>query len=167
MKVYLGTDHAGFELKERIKIFLVDKGYEIEDCGAYTFDKNDDYPDFVGKAAEAVSKNSGSMGIVLGGSGQGEAIVANKFKGVRCALFYSPAVPAGATDVSGKTSTDPFEMLRLTREHNNTNVLSLGVRFLKEEDAETAVITFLEGTYSQEERHQRRIDKITVIEEEK
>lgn len=167
MRVYLGTDHAGFELKETIKAFLLEKGYAVTDCGAFTFDKHDDYPDFVGKAAEAVSNDSSSKGIVFGGSGQGEAMVANKYPGVRCALFYTPAIPPGATDVAGTKSTDPFEMLRLTREHNNANVLSLGVRFLTEEEAKKAVITFLEGTYSSEERHQRRIEKITTIENAK
>lgn len=164
MKVYVGTDHAGFGLKEKIKAFLLEKGYDVTDCGAFAFDKNDDYPDFIGKAAEAVSAHSESRGIVFGGSGQGEAMVANKYQGVRCALFYTPAIPPGATDVSGTKSTDPFEMLRLTREHNNANVLSLGARFLTEEEAKKAVITFLEGAYSAEERHQRRIDKIAEIE---
>jgi len=167
MKVYLGTDHAGFALKEKIKDFLMEKGYEVEDCGAFSFDKDDDYPDFIGKAAERVSHESNSLGIVFGGSGQGEAIVANKYTGIRCALFYTPAVPPGATDVSGTTSNDPFAMLRLTREHNNANMLSLGVRFITEEDAKKAVETFLEGKYSGEERHQRRITKIDAIEQKK
>lgn len=164
MKVYLGTDHAGFELKEKVKAFLLEKKYDVEDCGALTFDKNDDYPDFIGAAADAVSKNPGSMGIVFGGSGQGEAIVANKYKNVRCALFYTLAIPHQATDVSGKMSEDPFEMLRLTREHNNSNMLSLGVRFLTEDQVMKAVETFLNGTFSGDERHVRRINKINQIE---
>lgn len=165
MKVYLGTDHAGFDIKEAVKAFLLEKGYEVEDCGAFTFDKNDDYPDFIGKAAGMVSHNPGSMGIVFGGSGQGEAIVANKYNGVRCALFYAPVVPPGATDVSGTMSTDPFEMLRLTREHNDSNMLSLGVRFLTEEQALKAVDIFLHASFSKDERHMRRIKKIKKIEE--
>lgn len=165
MKVFLGTDHAGFALKETVKAFLKKNNYEVEDCGAYEFDKNDDYPDFVGKAAEGVSKDIESMGIVFGGSGQGEAIVANKYPGVRCALFYTPAIPPGVTDISGTKSTDPFEMLKLTREHNNANVLSLGVRFLTEQAALQAVELFLTSPYTEEERHQRRIDKISEIEE--
>ncbi len=165
MKVYLGTDHAGFELKEKVKEFLQNQGYEIEDCGAYSFDKDDDYPDFIGKAAQNVSNNpENSKAIVFGGSGQGEAIVANKFPSVRCALFYGPVAPSEATDISGKISDDSFEMLKLTREHNNSNVLSLGVRFLGVDDALKAVKLFLDSPYSGESRHQRRIDKISNLE---
>ena len=83
MKVFLGTDHAGFELKEKIKSYLQELGYEVEDCGAFTFDKNDDYPDFIARAAMGVSKDPDSRGIVFGKSGAGEAIVANKIKGIR------------------------------------------------------------------------------------
>lgn len=165
MKVYLGADHAGFELKEKVKEYLKTEGFEIEDCGAYTFDKDDDYPDFIGKAAERLSNDpDNSKAVVFGGSGQGEAIVANKYKNVRCALFYGPVVPSEATDVSGKISTDSFEMLKLTREHNNSNALSLGVRFLSEEDALHAVKLFLDSPYTKEERHARRIEKISRIE---
>lgn len=104
MKVYLATDHTGLELKEKIKKFLTQKGYAVEDCGAYEYDKDDDYPDFISKAAERVSKDPDSRGIIFGGSGQGEAMVANKFKGVRCALFYTPAVPVHAADITGRMS---------------------------------------------------------------
>jgi ribose 5-phosphate isomerase B len=165
MKVYLGTDHAGFELKNKIAEFLKTEGFDVEDCGAFEFDKDDDYPDLISKAAQKVSENPESFGIVFGGSGQGEAIVANKFKNVRCALFYGPMIPPVATDITGKTSDDPFEMLRLTREHNNSNMLSLGVRFLSEDDAKNAVKLFLNSKYSAQERHQRRIDKISRIED--
>lgn len=165
MKVYLGTDHSGFEMKNKIKGYLEGEGYEVVDCGAHKYDKDDDYPDFIGEAAEGVVKDPGSMGIVIGGSGQGEAMVANKIKGVRCALFYSPAVPAAAIDISGKQSEDPFEMLRLTREHNNSNVLALGIRFLKEDNIFKAIKIFLESPYSGGERHARRIKKIKEIEE--
>lgn len=165
MKVFLGTDHAGFELKEKIKTFLQKEGYSVEDCGAFEFDKNDDYPDFVGKAAEKVSQDpDNSRGIVLGSSGQGEAIVANKYPNVRAVVFYTPVVPAHNVDVSGRTSTDPFEMIRLTREHNNANVLSLGAKILSEEDALHAVKLWLDAPFTHEERHQRRIDKISNIE---
>lgn len=164
MKIYLGTDHAGFELKERVKQFLQEKGYDVEDCGAFSFDKDDDYPDFVGKAAEKVSQDLESRGIVFGGSGQGEAIVANKYPRVRAALFYGPREAVGATDVRGTTSDDPYEMLELTREHNNTNVLSLGVRFVTSEEALHAVGLWLETPYLGNPRHQRRIEKISKIE---
>jgi ribose 5-phosphate isomerase B len=165
MKVYLGTDHAGFALKEKVKAFLLEKGYEVVDLGATTFDKDDDYPVFVGKAAEAVSKDSASRGIVFGGSGQGEAIVANKYKNVRCALFYAPCEAPSAIDITGRTSSDPFEMLRLTREHNDANMLSLGARLLKEDAAIKAVQIFLETLFSGEERHKRRVEMIREIEE--
>jgi ribose 5-phosphate isomerase B len=165
MKVYLGTDHVGLQIKDKVKSFLLQKGFAVEDCGAYDFDRNDDYPDFIGRAAEGVSRNLGSMGIIFGGSGQGEAMVANKYKNVRCSLFYAPALPLEAIDIAGKTSVDPFEMLRLTRVHNDANMLSLGVRFLKEEDMVRAVELFLGTAFNQEERHVRRIEKIKKIEE--
>jgi ribose 5-phosphate isomerase B len=166
MKVYLATDHAGFELKEKIKLFLQQGGYEIEDCGAYGFDANDDYPDFVSKAANKVRVTPDSFGIILGGTGQGEAMVANKFKGIRCALFYTPAVPHSSTDINAQAaSSDPFEMLRVTRKHNDSNMLALSGRFLKAEDAVQAVKTFLETGFTKDERHVRRIDKMKMIEE--
>src|SRR5438067_1895293 len=144
MKIYLATDHAGFALKEKVRTFLMDQTYDVEDCGAYVFDKNDDYPDFIGKAAEGVSKDpENSRGIILGGSGEAEMMVANKYNGVRCALFYTPAVPVVSADVTGRVSTDPFEIVRLTRQHNNANILSLGARFLKEDDALQAVKMWL------------------------
>ncbi len=144
MKVYLATDHAGFELKEKIKEFLVKEGFEVKDFGAYSLDLEDDYPDFISKAAQAISKDPGSRAIILGGSGQGEAMVANKFPGVRAAVYY------------GKIEQVPC----LTRQHNDSNVLSLGARFLKEEEAIEAVKLFLETPFSGEPRHVRRIEKI-------
>ena len=165
MKVYLGTDHAGFELKEKIKLFLQQGGFDVEDCGAAVFEANDDYPDFVSKAANKVRNNPGSLGIVLGGTGQGEAMVANKIRGIRCALFYAPAVPHGTTDVNGTTSQDPYEMLRVTRRHNDSNMLALSGRFLQEEEAKQAVKIFLDSRFSSEPRHVRRIEKIRMVEE--
>ncbi|MBI2334541.1 RpiB/LacA/LacB family sugar-phosphate isomerase [Candidatus Daviesbacteria bacterium] len=146
--IYLASDHAGFELKEKVKEFLKKEGYEIEDCGAYKFDPADDYPAFIAKAAEAVSKNSDSKAIILGGSGQGEAIVANKFPGVRAAVFYGN-----------------LDIIPLAREHNNANILSLGARFLTEDEVIEAVRLFLETPFTDEERHVRRIEKIKKIEE--
>lgn len=166
MKVYLGADHAGFELKEKVKIFLQQKGYEVVDLGAYSNDKDDDYPEFVGKTAEHVSKDIVSRGIVFGGSGQGEAMVANKYKNVRCALFYALNHSKCVIDINGKTSSDPFEMLKLIREHNDANMLSLGARLLKEDDVIKAVKIFLETPFSGEERHKRRIEMIKMIEKE-
>lgn len=149
MKVYLATDHAGFELKEKVKQALVQDGYEIKDFGAASFDAEDDYPDFISKAAEAVSKDPSSRAIILGGSGQGEAIVANKFPNVRAAVYYGKAE----------------EMPKLTRQHNDSNILSLGARFLTEEDAIAVIKLFLETPFSEEPRHIRRIEKIKKIEE--
>lgn len=165
MKVFLASDHTGIEFKAAIKSFLEQKGYEAVDCGALEFDKNDDYPDFIGKAAAEVSKDpEHSMGIILGGSAQGEAMTANKLKGVRCAVFYAKAIPVGAADVSGRTSSDPFEIIRLTREHNNANMLSLSARFLTQEDALRAVELFLTTPFPGDERHERRIEKISELE---
>ncbi len=146
--IYLATDHAGFELKEKVKKFLEDKGYQVKDFGAYQYDKDDDYPDFISKAAEAVSRDPKSRGIIFGGSGQGEAIAANKFPGVRAAVYY------------GKAEQMPI----LTRQHNDSNILSLGARFLTENEANEAVKLFLEIPFSGESRHSRRIEKIKEIE---
>lgn len=165
MKIYLGADHAGFELKEKIKAYLTENKFEVEDCGAFTFDKNDDYPDFIGKVGEAVSKDpENSRGIIFGGSGQAEMVTANKFKGVRCALFYGPAVPIGAADVTGRISTNPYEIVRLTREHNDSNVLSIGARFVKDDEAIKVVTKWLNEPFPGDERHIRRINKIKDIE---
>lgn len=150
MKIYLATDHGGFELKEKIKEYLNRKGYEVEDCGAYDHDKLDDYPDFISKAAEAVSKNPEvDKAIILGSSGQGEAIVANKFKGIRAAVFYG-----GAEDI-----------ISLSREHNNANVLSLGAKFLTGDEVIRVVQFWLDTPFENVERHIRRIEKIKAIED--
>lgn len=149
MTIYLATDHAGFALKEKVKEFLIKQDYKVEDCGAYEFDKNDDYPDFIGKVGEAVSKNPDEdKAIIFGLSGQGEAIVANKFKNVRAAVYYG----------------GPNEIVSLSRKHNNANVLSLGARFLSEEQAIDAVKIWLNTPFENEERHLRRVNKIKEIE---
>lgn len=147
--IYLATDHAGFELKEKIKVFLQEEGYNVKDFGAYSLDTEDDYPDFISKAAEAVSKNPDDRAIILGGSGQGEAIVANKFPNVRAAVYFGSAK----------------EIPAIIRLHNDSNILSLGARFIKEEDAINAVRLFLNTDFSNEERHIRRIEKIKKIEQ--
>ena len=166
MKVYLATDHTGLELKNKLKEILKQEGYQVEDCGAFSFDKDDDYPDFIGKAAEGVSKDpQNSRGIIFGGSGQGEAMVANKFKGVRCALFYAPALAQQAVNIEGRVSSDPFEIVKLTRQHNGSNMLSIGTRFLKEEEVLKAVKIWLDSPDPSDQKHLRRIDKIKKIEE--
>lgn len=164
MKIYLATDHAGFDLKGTVKAHLLEKGYTIEDCGAQTFDKNDDYPDIIAKAARKISQNPNDRAIIFGGSGQGEAIVANKFANVRAVVFYAPRIPPMAADAAGRVSEDPYEMLRLTREHNNANVLSLGARMLTEEEAREAVDVWLTTEFPNESRHARRIEKIHELE---
>ena len=146
-KIILATDHAGFELKEQIKRYLNKEGYEVEDMGANSFDKEDDYPDFIIPAAKKVAKEK-CLGIIFGGSGQGEAIAANKVKGVRAALYY------------GKN----LDIIKLSRTHNKTNILSLGARFLGKEEATKAVKTWLSTDFNNEERHIRRIGKISKIE---
>jgi len=147
MKIYLGTDHAGFELKEHLKQFLTQKGYEVVDDGAHSYDKEDDYPDFCGKAAKDVAKTPGSFGFVFGKSGTGELIVANKVKGIRCGLAVNE------------------ENVRLAREHNDANMLSFGGAFVNQEQMEKLAVLFLTTAFSGEERHSRRIEKIKYIEQ--
>lgn len=146
-KIILATDHAGFQLKDQIKNYLSNEGYEVEDMGANSFEKGDDYPDFIIPAAKKVSKEK-CLGIIFGGSGQGEAIAANKIKGIRAALYY------------GKN----LHIVRLSRTHNKTNMLSLGARFLGKEEAIKAVKTWLSTDFNNEGRHIRRIGKISKIE---
>lgn len=147
MKVFLATDHAGFDFKEKIKNYLQGNSYEVEDCGAHGYNKDDDYPDFISEAALKVSQNLGSFGIVLGKSGAGECIVANKIKGIRAFLGVSE------------------ENTRLAREHNDANVLSLGSEIVDWELAKKLIELFLQTPFSNEERHARRIEKIKKIEE--
>jgi len=153
MKIYIASDHAGYELKNKLKIYLENLNHEVEDKGAFTLDPNDDYPDFITPAAIAVAENPGSMGIILGASGQGEAMCANKIKGIRCAVYYGAS--GSQTDMSGNT----LDMIASVRQHNNANMLSLGARFMTEEEAQHAVRVFLETLFSDEERHIRRIAK--------
>ncbi len=164
MKIYIGSDHAGYELKEKIKEFLsnLDSYYEVIDRGAFEYDASDDYPDFVRLVADDVANTEGSFGIILGGSGQGEAICANRIKGVRAAVFYSPAVAKGAVDIKGQQSVDPFEIVKLARIHNDANVLSLSVRFLSEDEIKFAIELFLKIEFKSEERHARRIKKLDI-----
>ena len=145
-KIVLATDHAGLKLKEEIKKHLMESGMEVEDMGAYSLDPKDDYPDFIIPAAKKVA-NDQSKGIIFGASGQGEAIVANKVKGIRAALYYGKDI----------------KIVRLSRTHNNTNILSLGAKFLTKEEAIKAVNIWLETDFSSEPRHLRRIKKISDV----
>ncbi|MEI7765004.1 MAG: RpiB/LacA/LacB family sugar-phosphate isomerase [bacterium] len=162
MKIYIGSDHVGFEFKEELKKYLseLNLGYEIEDKGALEYNKDDDYPDFIKLVAEAVASNVESKGIIIGGSGQGEAICANRVKGIRAVVFYGPKEAVGTVDVMGRESSDTFELVKLAREHNNANVLSLGLRFQTVDEARFAVELFLATKFPGDERHIRRINKI-------
>jgi ribose 5-phosphate isomerase B len=148
MKVYLGADHAGFELKEQIKSFLQEKGHEVEDCGAFILDETDDYPDFIAKAAIGVAKDPNFRGIVFGKSGAGECIVANKIRNIRAVLGVNK------------------ENVTLSRTHNDANVLSLGAIFVNAQTAKELVSIFLETPFVGEPRHVRRNIKIKKIEHE-
>ena len=163
MKIYIASDHAGFHLKKQLIQYLKVKDFEVEDCGAYELDEADDYPDFIIPCAEKVAQDKESLGIVIGGSGQAEAIAANKVRGARAVVFYGPILPHGAADVTGRISRDAYEMVKLTRMHNNANVLSLGARFLTGDEAKKAVSAFLENKF-EGGRHERRIEKIEKVE---
>ncbi len=143
MKIHVATDHAGLELKEKVKLYLSDLNYEVIDHGAYEYDALDDYPDFIFPCANAVSNDPESKGIILGGSGQGEAMAANRVKGVRAAVFYN----------------GPDEIIKLSRQHNNANILSIGARFMSEEEMYKIIEVWL-STDFESGRHQRRIEKL-------
>lgn len=154
MKIYLAADHAGFAAKAALSTHLAHLGHEVEDCGAPAFDAGDDYPDFVLPCAKQVAEDPGSFGIILGASGQGEAMAANRVPGVRAAVFYGTAEHT-QTDATGAE----LGLLESARVHNDANILSLGVRFLTLEEIQTAVERFLSTPFSGDERHTRRIAK--------
>lgn len=141
MKVYFATDHRGFELKEFLIPFVQNLGYDIEDLGAYEHNEVDDYPDYI-KKIEKMGEDD--KAIILGGSGQGEAMVANRIKGIRAAVVYS----------------QHEDIIRLSREHNDANVLSLGANFISTDEAKNIVEMWLKTEFSGDERHIRRINKI-------
>jgi ribose 5-phosphate isomerase B len=146
MRLYLGSDHAGFELKNHLIEWLTAHGHEAVDCGPHAYDAADDFPPFCLRAAERTAGDPGSLGVVIGGSGNGEAIAANKVKGVRAALVWSE-----------QTAT-------LGREHNNANVLSVGARMHTQEEATRFLEVFVGTPYSEEERHSRRIEMLATYE---
>jgi ribose 5-phosphate isomerase B len=160
MRIALSTDHAGFDQMKQLLEYLKSKGHECMDFGPESFDENDDYPDFIFPAAKAVAEGECEVGIIFGGSGQGEAIAANRVKGVRCGVFYGGASAQSSVDASGKQAEDDFEILRLNRQHNHANMLSLAGRFLDIETIKQAVDIWLSTPYSEEERHNRRINKL-------
>jgi ribose 5-phosphate isomerase B len=149
MRVHVGWDHAGYELKEMLARYLRNSGHDVVDHGAHSYDATDDYPAFCFEAAEAVLDEPGSLGIVIGGSGNGEQIAANKVLGVRAALAWS------------------VEMARLAREHNDANVVSIGARMHPTEESFEIARTFLETSFTGDPRHQRRIDQLAQYESDR
>ncbi len=148
MRVHIGGDHAAFELHQELLTFLEQEGHEVTDHGPHAHDALDDYPVFVLRAAQAVAADEGSRGIVLGGSGNGEQMAANKVAGMRAALCYNS------------------ELARLAREHNDAQILSMGGRMQSVDEAKEMVRVFLGTEFTGEERHQRRIDMVTAFESE-
>ena len=146
MRVYIGADHAGFEFKKTIIEHLKSNGHEPIDCGAYVYDAEDDYPAFCIDTAVKTVADPESLGIVLGGSGNGEQIAANKVPGARCALAWS------------------VETAQLARQHNKAQLIGLGGRMHTEEEALAIVDAFLATPWSEAERHQRRIDILAAYE---
>lgn len=146
MRVYLGCDHAGYELKEQILEHLKQAGHEPVDCGAFAYDAEDDYPAFCIAAAARTVADPGSLGIVIGGSGNGEQIAANKVPGARCALAWST------------------ETAKLAREHNDAQLIGIGGRMHSTAEALAIVDAFLSTPWSEAERHQRRIDILAAYE---
>ncbi len=147
--IVLASDHAGFELKEKMKLFLSEYGNFVNDLGALKYDAADDYPAYIAKAAHSVAADSdhNTVAIVFGRSGQGEAMVANRFKGVRAVVWY------------GKDK----DIIKLSREHNDSNVLSIGAHFVSEEEAKRAIMEWLGTNFSGDERHSRRIKQIDEV----
>ncbi len=147
MRIHIATDHAAYDLKQFLVKELTELGHEVVDHGAEAYDAADDYPPFMFACAEATASDPGSLGIVLGGSGNGEAIAANKVRGVRAALAWN------------------VELARLAREHNNANVVAVGGRQHSVDEASEIVRAFLDTPFSEDPRHQRRIDMLTAYEE--
>lgn len=146
MRIHIGSDHAGLEFKNELIGHLVADGHDVTDHGPYEFDALDDYPDFCIPTAQAVSKDETSLGIVLGGSGNGEQIAANKVKGIRAALVWS------------------IETAKLAREHNNANVISVGQRQHTAQEVKNFIDAFIATPFPGDERHARRIEKIANFE---
>lgn len=143
MIIHLATDHAGFLHKEAVKAYLLEKEYTVVDHGARELVESDDYPDFITPCATAVAADSTSVGIIFGGSGQGEAMVANRVKGVRATVYYGGSI----------------EIISLSREHNNANVLSIGARFVTVAETKKILDLWLSTAFSEDPKHIRRINK--------
>ncbi len=148
MKILLAADHAGFELKNQIKEFLISEGFEVEDMGAHTFNKEDDYPEIMVPLAMRILSDNNLKGIIFGKSGQGEAMIVNRFPGIRAIVYH------------GRN----LEIIRLGREHNDSNILSIGAGFVEFEEAREAVRLWISTQFSNDERHIRRIEQMDNIE---
>jgi ribose 5-phosphate isomerase B len=146
MRIHIGSDHAGLELKAELVKHLTNNGHNVTDHGPHEYDALDDYPDFCIPAAEAVAKDPSSLGIVLGGSGNGEQIAANKVKGIRAALAWS------------------IDTAKLARDHNNANVIAVGGRMHEIAFVKEIIDAFIDEPFSNDERHIRRIKKISEFE---
>lgn len=146
MRVHIGADHAGFELKSRLVDHLTGVGHDVTDHGAHAYDADDDYPPYCFTVGEAVVADAAGLGIVIGGSGNGEQIAANKVRGVRAALAWNE------------------ETASLGRQHNDANVVSIGARMHGVDESIRLVETFLATPYSEDDRHQRRVDLLTAYE---
>lgn len=147
MKIFLATDHAGFEHKEALKRHLTDIGYEVHDCGAEKLVPEDDYVPHITMAARSISADPTQMAVIFGASGQGEAIAANRFPGVRAAVYYG----------------GPRDIIELSRKHNDANVLSIGARFISIQEMISAVDFWLATEFSNETRHARRNKEIDSL----
>ncbi len=158
-RLYFASDHAGFALKQALMEYASTLGAAIDDLGPFEVNPDDDYPDFITPLAKKVASEEGARGVVIGGSGQGEAMAANRIPGIRAGVFYGSARAFAPIDAEGGEATDGFDLIRLMRAHNDANVLSLGARFLSGEEAREALQIFLTTPFSGKERHQRRINK--------
>jgi len=147
MKLFIASDHAGFELKNMLADFLRAEGHSVEDMGPHELNPADDYPDFIVPLARRVAGESGSVGMIIGMSGEGEAMAANRIPGARAAVYYG----------------GPEELLKLSREHNDANILSLGAKFMTEQEAKDSVLLFIATHFSGDERHIRRIKKMESL----
>ena len=159
MKVYFAADHAGFALKNALIEHVRTRGYDVEDLGAFSLDPDDDYPDYVTPLAKRVASEADSCGIFASGSGQGEAMCANRIPGVRAAVFYGEMKVTTALEIEGGHSEDGYDAVRLPRRHNDANVLSIGARFVSGEEADEAVRIFLDTPFSGSPRHARLLSK--------
>ena len=157
-KIFIASDHAGFALKQILVQYLQSEGHDVTDMGPETLNEDDDYPELILPCAHAVAQSEGvALGRVIGSSGQGEAMVANRVPTIRAAVFYGEGKAVHTVDAEGTSAEDGFDIVRLARMHNSANMLSLGARFVTEEQAKKAVAVFLTTPFSTKERHQRRI----------